>query len=104
MPSASSSSLFKDPNYYRSNDDTIFLVEDVLFKVCAYIFMFWPTALVDNLLHVQIRQDRLVEHESSRFRELLKDKNANGLGSEDHPYVLQDNMDEFRALCWILHA
>ncbi|KAF8957023.1 hypothetical protein BDZ97DRAFT_139935 [Flammula alnicola] len=75
-----------DETYYKPDGDCVILVEGVLFKLHRF----------------------LLARDSSAFADMLNiptgDKEDSQAMTEENPLVLQDNIKNFRALCWILYA
>jgi len=82
---ATSPVIVRDPLYYYENGDCVIRVGSTLFKVHTF----------------------LLTRDSSAFVEmfsLLQGVNTLREGSSDgNPVVLVDDVEEFRALCWILY-
>ncbi|KAF8651946.1 hypothetical protein AX16_004589 [Volvariella volvacea WC 439] len=82
----STSSPTHDPTYYKSDGDCILLVSSVLFKIHRF----------------------LLTQDASTFGAMFSlpqssDSPTQG-SSDDNPITLPDDLEDFRALCWVLYA
>lgn len=84
--SVTSSTTTRDAEYFRSDGDSVFLVDGVTFKIHSF----------------------LVGRDGSAFEDMFTLPNKGEMairGSEDDPIELHgDTADQFRALCWALYA
>ncbi|KAF8651956.1 hypothetical protein AX16_004599 [Volvariella volvacea WC 439] len=72
-----------DPTYYKNDGDCTVLVGGILFKVHRF----------------------LLTRDSSKFQASLPQSPNGGPGSsDDYPITVFSDLEEFRALCWVLYA
>jgi hypothetical protein len=106
-PQSTKTRFVRDKNYYHESGDLAFIVEDILFKVNTLAV---SQTIEYSLITVdQVHRFQLERCSSSFADKLLPlgGKQAQLLTetvAENGAFILQDKVDEFRALCWALYA
>ena len=105
-PQSTQTRFVRDKNYYHESGDLAFIVEDILFKVNI---LAGSQTIEYSLITVgQVHRFQLERCSSSFADKLLplggKQQLLKETVAENGAYILQDKVDEFRALCWALYA
>ncbi|KAF9483565.1 hypothetical protein BDN70DRAFT_873637 [Pholiota conissans] len=85
LNSAQNDPIVRDETYYKEKGDCVILVGRVLFKIHRY----------------------LLERDASAFLNMFalpQDDESTQSTSDEDPLILHDDVDDFRALCWIMYA